>query len=222
MRTVASDPPLAGLLVVGQRIHRRPADPAQRGIQAGHQRGQRAIPGGDHHPEPRPGQPRAKQQRDPQHPVRPRHPRPRPPVPLQPQPRLADPWPVGAPTPGPPTRLGLGHRPARGPLIAVEPHHHQPLVGLVCPDAALRAVHPLLDLVQERIDQPRPAAGPFHRPAPIPRLHIAAHRLRIDLGQLRRRMRAAGRVVRLENLHDLPVRLLHGPSGPVGIMITNR
>jgi hypothetical protein len=39
-------------LVVGQRIRWCPAQPAQRGVQTGQQRGQGAVPGRDHHPEP--------------------------------------------------------------------------------------------------------------------------------------------------------------------------
>ena len=49
------------LRIVGQHIRRRPADPPERGVQAGHQRAQRAVPDRDHHPEPRPGQPGAEQ-----------------------------------------------------------------------------------------------------------------------------------------------------------------
>ncbi len=77
-----------GLLVIGQRRHRHPADPPQHRVQARDQRRQRPVPGRQHHPEPRPRQPRAEQQRRPRRPVRPRHLRALAPVPLQPQPRL--------------------------------------------------------------------------------------------------------------------------------------
>ena len=61
---------------------------------------------------------------------------------------------------------------------------------------------------------PRPPRG-HGRVGPASR--CATYRstvLRIGAGQLRRRVRAAGQVKRLQNLHDLPARLGHGPSGP--------
>ena len=202
-----------GLLVVRQRIRRRPTQPAQGGVQAGDQRRQRPVPGRNHHPEPAPGQPRAEQQRRPRRPVHAGHPRPPAPVELQPHAWLGDPRPVRAPMPGPPPRLRLGDRPASRALIAVEAEHHQPLMDLVRPDRALRAVHPLLDLRQVPVDDPLPPTRPTHRPARIPRRDIRAHRLCVHARQPSRRMGATRGVERLQNLHDLPVRLLHGPSG---------
>ena len=58
---------------------------------------------------------------------------------------------------GPPRRLGLGHRPAGGALIAGEAHGHDPLVHHVGPDLGLGALDELLDLLEERVDQPGPA-----------------------------------------------------------------
>src|SRR5262249_46293407 len=56
----------------------------------------------------------------------------------------------------------------------------------------------------------------------LPQCPLPRDRLTVTPGQLRRRMRAAGQVVRLQNLHDLPARLGHGPSGPVGEKQTPR
>jgi hypothetical protein len=151
----------------------------------------------------------AEQQRRPRCPVRAGHRRPAPPVPLQPQARLGDPRPVRPAVPGSPPGLRRRRRPPRSPLVPGEPHHGQPLMHDVGPHLALGPVHPLLDLVQERVDHLRPSRRLAHGPAQIPGQRIPAHRLRICLAQRRRRMRDAGRIERFENFHDLPVRLLH-------------
>ena len=49
--------------------------------------------------------------------------------------------------------------------------------------------------------------------APVTPVDVAGDRLRIAGGEVGRRMGAAGEIERFEDLHDLPVRLLHGPSG---------
>jgi hypothetical protein len=200
-----------GFLVVGQRIRWCPAQPAQRGVHTRQQRGQGAVPGRDHHPEPGPSQPQTEQQRRPGRTARPRHPRALPPIELAPHARLGDPGPVGAPVPGPPTGLGLRDRAAGGPLIPLKPHRDQPLVHHIRPHMPPGTIHPLLNLLRERIDQPLPPTRARDRQPPIPPLHMPAHRLRVTPHQLRGRVRAPGQVIRLKNLHDLPVILLHGP-----------
>ena len=67
---------------------------------------------------------------------------------------------------------------------------------------------------QERVDQHRPP-DPGMRVAPVSRARHSRHGLGIAAGELGRGVGAAGEVEGLEDLHDLPVRLLHGPSGRV-------
>jgi hypothetical protein len=198
-----------GLLVIGQRIRRRPSQPTQRRIHTRQQRRQSTIPGRDHHPKPRPGQPQTEQQRRPRLPARPRHHRAHTPVELTPHPRLGDPRPIRPPMPSPPPRLRLRDRTPGGALIPVEPDRDQPLVDHIRADMPPRTVHPLLDLAHKRIDQPRPPHRARHRQTPIPPLNMAAHRLRITPDQPRGRVRAPGQVERLKNLHHFPVILLH-------------
>jgi len=62
-------------------------------------------------------------------------------------------------------------------------------------------------------------ADPHHG---IAQRHIKLHGLRITPRQLRRRVGTAGQVVRLQALHDLPVRLRHGLPGPVAGKVSNR
>ena len=69
--------------IIRQQVGRRAADGAQRLVHAPGQRAQLLVPRRDHHPEPRPGQPRREQ-----HGLPPADPRPVAPVPLQPDPRL--------------------------------------------------------------------------------------------------------------------------------------
>jgi len=117
--------------------------------------------------------------------------------------RSAGARPASGPSPAPP--------PAGWPLIPDEPHRDQPLVHHIRPHLPPRALHPLLHLVRERIDQPLPPPRARHRQAPIPQPHQAAHRLRITPHQPNGRVRTPGQVIRLKNLHDFPVILLHGP-----------
>jgi hypothetical protein len=154
-----------GLLVVGQRIRRGPTQPPQRGVQAGHQGAQLAVQGRQHHPEPRPRQPRAEQQRRTWPAVGSEHDRCSTPVELQPQPRLGDPRPILTTPPGLPRLLGFGDRAAGGPLVTGEPQPLQPLMHHIGPDRAVGPVHPLLDLGQERVDDLRPLNRPVDRPA---------------------------------------------------------
>ena len=55
--------------------------------------------------------------------------------------------------PGPPPGLRLRDRAPSGPLVPLEPHRDEAFVHHVRADVPLRAVHPLLDLAQERVDQ---------------------------------------------------------------------
>jgi hypothetical protein len=104
------------LLVVRQRIRRHPTNPPQRRVQTRHNRRHCLVPHRDHHPEPRPRQPRTPQTRAP-----PGDPRTLAPVPLHPQPRLRDPRPKHPPLPDPKPLLGLRHHPTSGALPAGEP-----------------------------------------------------------------------------------------------------
>ena len=199
------------LRVVTQQIRRRPTHLAQRRVQAGDQAAHRLIPDRDHHPKPGPGQPRAEQIR-----LAAADPRTVTPVELQPQAGLGHPWPIRAPPPRPPHVLRLANRPPRGAFRAGEPHRDQPLVHLVRADLRLRHVDELFHLRQERVDQLRPRRRAHQQRIPatgIPQRHVPTHRLRVTPRQLRCGMRTARRVVRLQNLHDLPVRLGHGLSG---------
>ena len=176
-----------GLGVVTQQIRRRPAEPPQRGVDAGHQRAEGLVPGRDHHPEPRPGQPRTKQLRTPA-----THPRSFAPVELQPHPRLGHPRPIHPAAARLPRRLDLGDRPPSRPLRPAIPHRGQPLVHLVGPDMGVTAVHPLLHLGQERIHRPPPDRTGERVPASVPHRHIPGDGLGVTAGQLRRRPRATG------------------------------
>jgi len=208
------------LRVVAQQIRRNTADMAQRRVQTRDQRAHRLIPDRDHHPEPRPGKPRAEQVR-----LATVHPRPVAPVELQPQPRLSHPRSIRAPPTRPPCCLRRPHRPPGGAFRPRKSHRHKAFVHSVCPDLPLRRVDQLLHLGQERVDQLRSRSPRPHERIPatgITQCHIPLHRLCITPGQLRRRMRAASQVVRLQDLHDLPVRLGHGLSGLVGCKVSNQ
>ena len=178
-----------GLLVIGQRIHRHPADPPQ----ASRPGTRSASAASGPIPAARPGTVTTPATR--RTATSPAAPRPAPapaartPVPLQPQPRLGDPRPIRPAVPGPPPGLRRRHCPPRGPLIPGEPHRGQPLMHHIGPHLALGPVHPLLDLAHERVDQLGPRHRLRHRPAQIPGLRIPAHCFRIRLAQRRRRMR---------------------------------
>ena len=152
-----------GLLVVGQRIGRHPAEPAQRRIQAADHRRQRLVQDRQHHPEPRPGQPRAPQLRPPA-----RDPRPSPQSHCSHSPGSGDPRPEHPPMPGPIRVLRRGHRPAGRAFTTREPHRQQPFVDHIRADPAVRALHQLLDLRQELVDRfrPRLPAHPADCPPP--------------------------------------------------------
>ena len=188
-----------GARVVGQQVGRRPADGAQRLVDAPGQGAQLLVPDRDHHPEPGPGQPRREQLRLPAP-----DPRPVAPVPLQPHPRLGDPRPV-APSPARlPGLLHLRDRPPGRPLRPPVAHRGQLAVRDVRPDLPLRPVDQLLDLRHEPVDQPRPRRLRQRVPAGVPDRHVTGDRLRIAPGQLRSRPGRPREVKRLENLHNSP------------------
>ena len=208
------------LRVVSQQIRRHPTDPAQGGVQARDQRAHRLVPDRDHHPEPRPGQPRAEQIR--LAPVDPRARRPS---------RTATTAPARPPTAGtcaaarPATPASPPAPPdescVRCPQTPSPVRRSCTLSARIFPfDASTssstfaRNASISFGRDRRRPDQRIPAAG-------LPQRHIPLHRLRITPGQLRRRMRAAGQVVRLQDFHDLPVRLGHGLSGQVGGKVSN-
>jgi len=108
--------------------------------------------------------------------------------------------------------LELSDRPAGAALITGEAHRDQPLMHHIGADRTLAEVDHLLDVRQERIDQPRPARRLERVPAGIADLDIPSDRLGINTSELRGRPRALRRVERLQNLHDLPARLRQRPS----------
>jgi len=71
----------------------------------------------------------------------------------------------------------------------------------------LGAIDQLLDLLQERVDQPRSASTHERVAARVAHFHVTSDGLRITASQRGGRMRATGQVKRFEDLHDLPVRL---------------
>ncbi len=205
-----------GLLVVGQRERRHPTTGPERRVQAREQRAHPAVPGRDHHPEPRPRQPGAEQHRRPRSAVGAEHDRAGAPVELQPQPRLGDPRPIRPPMPCYIGGLRCCDRAAGGPLITEKPHRDQPLMQHIGADRTLGDLHNLLDLGHEGVDQLRPAHRLIDRHPGLALGDVGPHRLRVHPRQCCRRMRTPGGVERFENLHDLPVRLLHSPS--VGLL----
>ncbi len=110
---------------------------------------------------------------------------------------------------GPPRCLRLRHSPAGGAFGAVEAELDQTFVEDVGTDLALAAVDPLFDLRQVVVDEAWSPSGTGQCQPRVTGGDVAPDDFRIDTGQLRGGMRAAGRVVGFENFHDLPVRLLH-------------
>jgi hypothetical protein len=191
--------------VIGEQIGRDAADDLQCTVQARGQAPERLVPRRQHHPEPGPGQPAAEQLRPAAADLRALAP-----VPLQPHPRLGDPRPVSPPVPGPPHGLGLGDHPPGAALRARISHRGQPAVHHISADLPAAAIHQLLNLAGELIRRPRPARGRSRVMTSLPQRHVSQDGLAVGTGQLRRRVRAAGQVIRLQNFHDLPARLSHG------------
>lgn len=204
-----------GLLVVGQRIGRDPADPPQRGIQAGHDGRQRLVEHRDDDPEPRPGQPGA-----PQRCTSSADARSLAPVPLQPERRLGDPGPIDPVVPRPHPGFHLGDRSAGGAVPAGEAHRSDPPVHDVRAYPPLRGGHQLLDLVHEFVDRTGPVltfGGTLTR---LPQLDIPLHRVVVDAGQLGRGTVTPREVVCLKDFHDLPAVLHTGQlRWPVSVQV---
>ena len=204
--------------VVGQQIRRRAADHAQRPVQARGQAAQGLVPRRQHHPEPRPRQPAAEQLRA----AGRRSAGPRP-----------SPTAATSPAPGSTAGKSAGARPARPPSPRRPPaascaptrrSPSRPACGAPHPRGSCRCCGSTSSSTLARnasIDR----GPPLSRQRICPRLaqrHIPRHGLAVSPGQLRRRMGAAGQVKCLENLHDLPARLGHGPSGTMGEKQTPR
>ena len=156
-----------------------------------------------HHPKPRPSQPRTEQHRPAagdhwSYAV----------IPLHPQPGLRQPRPRAAPMLDPPPPLRLSDRPPRRALRTQVAHRHQRLVSLIGPNPPLRPLDELLDLLSEPIDH-RPPPPSDRQPATrrIPGTHPMRDRLVITTSELRRPTQRARRIKRLQDLHDF-LRLL--------------
>src|SRR5450759_1868722 len=123
---------------------------------------------------------------------------------------------------GPVCRLRSSDRPAGRPLArgvwVLRIEDAQALVDDVRPDPAAGTLDELLDLVAVPIDEHRPVDRSVRVAADVTGPHIADDGLGIAGGKVGRRVGAAGEVERFEDLHDLPVRLLHGPSGAGGCL----
>ena len=85
-------------------------------------------------------------------------------------------------------------------------------------DPAPGALDELLDLVAVPVDEHRPVDGGVLVAPDVTGENVAGDGLRIAGGKAGRRIGAAGEIERFEDLHDLPVRLLHDPSGPGGCL----
>lgn len=196
-----------GPLVVREQVRGHATDDPEGGIEAGEQAAHRAVPGGDDDPEAGPREPGAEQKRGPAVDVGALGP-----VELEPHAGLRGPGPIGAPSAGAPGGLGGADGPAGGALVTLEAQGAEALVDDVGADAAQGALHELLDLVPVRVDHHGPSV-PHGRVAPgVADDDVPGDGLGVAAGETGRRVRGVGEVERLEDLHDLPVRLRHGPS----------
>jgi hypothetical protein len=195
-----------GLLVVAQPVGRDPAEPAQRGVDAGDHRRQGLVHDREHDPVAAPRKPRAKQ------PGRPaRDQRPGAVVPLQPHPRLWHPRPVHPPAASVERLLDRCHRPAGGPLGALVAQRAQLVVGDVGAQLAVAALHPFLQLRKMRVDQLLPGQRARRKPTGLPGGDIAGDGVMVAAGQLGGVTVASGQVVGFQDLHDLLGRLQRSP-----------
>ena len=197
-----------GLLVVSQHIRRHPTQATERHIQGGEHRRQGLVPDREHHPEPRPGQPSHEQGG-----LDTVDDRPVTVVVLQPHPRLGDPRPVHPPPARMPGRLQLSHRTPGGAFRAGVSQPRQLRMDPVGANLALGPVDPLLDLVQERVDQLRAALRPARQlTGTLPRLHIPLDGVVGTTRQLRCVPIRPSQVVSIQNVHDLLGSLQNVPS----------
>ena len=196
-------------LVIGQHVGRDATHLAQHPIQTEHHARQRPVDQRHDHPVARPGQPRAQQRRAP-----PADHRPIAIVELQPQPGLRDPRPRPPAMLGPPRPLRASDRPPRRAFRAHIAHRDQPLMRRIRMDRSLRTIHPLRDLLRERIDR-RPRPRPRHqRPAAraIPQLHQPGDRLVITPHQRGGTAIRADQIERFQDLHHLLSRPHRAPT----------
>ena len=190
------------LLVVGQQVRGHPAEGAETAVQRGeHARGG-LVQNRDDHPGPRPRQPGAQQDR-----LHPGHQRTVTEVVLGPHARLGHPRPVHPHLASPVVLLHLRDRPPRRALRTLVAQRQQLAVCDVRADLAPRALDPLLNLGQERVDQLRPRRSLLDHPAGITLFHIPGHRVVRAPGQLSSITKRPSQVVRIQNFHDLLGRL---------------
>ena len=115
---------------------------------------------------------------------------------------------------GPPRPLRASDRPPRRAFRAHIAHRDQPLMRRIRMDRPLRTIHPLRDLLRERIDR-RPRPRPRHqRPAAraIPQLHQPRDRLVITPNQRGRTAIGADQIKRFQDLHHLLSRPHRAPT----------
>jgi hypothetical protein len=128
------------------------------------------------------------------------------PVELQPHARLWHPGPIAAPCPA--RHACLASATARRVVRSTHQTPSPPGTGgRHRRGSGLRVVHQLLDLGQERIDQPRTAQPAERVDAGVAASDVGCDGFGVAADQLRGRPGAASQVERFQDLHDLPVRL---------------
>jgi hypothetical protein len=96
--------------------------------------------------------------------------------------------------------------------VAAESERHEAPVDLVGADAAVRSLDELLDLGPVLVDLHRALVAVGRVRTRVADRHVSGHGLGVTARELRGGVRAAGEVEGFEDVHDLPVRLRHGPS----------
>jgi hypothetical protein len=119
---------------------------------------------------------------------------------------------VHPPPPGEVRPLDPGNRPAGGPLRPRIPHRGDHLVRPVSADLPLRPAGLLLQLLQERIDHPRPARRRARHRSPLLACpHVTCDRVMGTASQLGGVPQRPCQVVSLKNVHDLLGRFHSSP-----------
>jgi hypothetical protein len=200
-----------GLLVIRQAIGRHTTEGPQGGVDTGDHRRQGLVADRYHHPKAGPRQPGAEQAGA--HTI---DDGPVAVVPLEPQPRLHHPRPVHPPVTRHERRSDLSCRATAGAFRAGKSHGNQLVVGNISADLALRRLHPLLELGEERVDQPGAAdRHPRHGPG-VTAAHPGSDGLVVTTGELAGITETVGQIKSFEYLHDLLGRLqLVPPWGSV-------
>ena len=192
-----------GALVVGQPIRRCTTKGPHGTVDTADHRRQPAIPARNHDPEPRPRQPRAEQQRR----LRTDR-RTGAPVPLGPHPRLGDPRPIHPPPTTPMVGLHLGDRSAHRAFRTGVTERSELVEGHVGTNLGVRPLDPLLDLRQERVDNPLPPLRSAAKQlAGVALGDIAGHGVMRHAGQLAGATQRPSQVERFQHIHDLLARL---------------